>query len=156
MKRFFVICVIVIVGWAAGSWAAAAWLASSSTTQTTTGAPDGPLILLPNVHCDFGSIPLGAPIIARFEIKNIGSHRLIVRPESGACCGQAPVDVIITVPPAASAEVIVKVDAGRRIGRLQKAVHYNTNDQALPRFTLSVSAHITEPGRWATTENQSR
>jgi hypothetical protein len=147
MKRVAAIFLVAFLGVAIGSWAAAAWLASQAGVQLADGRFAGPRLVLLTKRCELGIMPADEPLVARFTIHNDGGRRLIVRREHSACCGQAELDDVIFVNPGCSAKLTATIDAGGQRGNLEKTVTYATNDPALPRLELAVSANISHPIR---------
>ena len=142
MKRVTAITVFAAAGVAMAAWAAAAWIASDLIDQRIHGRRTRPEIVLEANHCDLGTVPGDVPLVARFAVRNEGGRRLVVRRESGACCGQTDTNDAILVMPGDSAELVATIDAAGQRGRLEKRLSYTTNDAALPRFELAVSAYI--------------
>lgn len=91
---------------------------------------------------DFGEVPAGPPLIARFPIENHGARRLVLTELDRSCdCirGERPE---IIVGPGSSGEIRVRLATDELCGPMQLALRYATNDPALPMLTVQVLADV--------------
>ena len=110
--------------------------------------PDGraggsaPKAVLSCRHRDLGSVTQGDVVQGVFPVTNAGSRRLILSPRAAGCCGRPADFPQVIVAPGDSAELSVEVDTARWSGQVAHTALYTTNDPALPRFTLRVTAVV--------------
>lgn len=101
-----------------------------------------PRVRLPLARRDLGTIAAGSLLRASFQIDNEGTRRLVVRPETGRCCGQSGTEEVTIVPSGRHARLMVELETAGMVGGLQREFHFATNDPKTPRFTLTVIAHV--------------
>ena len=101
-----------------------------------------PLLRLAESRCDVGPIVAGQSAEATFRVHNDGARRLILRKETGHCCGQGGPEEITLVPPGGSATLTLEVETIGIRGGLQQETVYATNDPRMPRLTLTVVGHV--------------
>jgi len=142
MSRVASISLIVIVGMTIGSWGAAGWVPCRAGNSCADSHHAGPVAVLPTTHRDLGMVRENAPLVARFEVRNDGNRRLVIRRQNAGCCGEAESNQVLIVPPGCSAELVTMVEVGVHSGRVEKSVAYATNDPARPQFALVLSADI--------------
>lgn len=100
-----------------------------------------PRLRLAESRCDVGQIAAGDSAQATFHVVNEGARRLILRKETGHCCGQGPEEITL-VPPGGSATLTVEVETIGIRGGLQREIVYATNDPRMPKLKLTVVARV--------------
>ncbi|HUE69739.1 MAG TPA: DUF1573 domain-containing protein [Pirellulaceae bacterium] len=105
-----------------------------------------PRLRLEESRCDVGQIAAGGSAEATFHVFNDGARRLILRKETGNCCGHGAPDEITLVPPGGSATLTVEVETIGIRGGLQREIVYATNDPRMPKLTLTVVARVGNDG----------
>jgi hypothetical protein len=86
----------------------------------------GPQVELETSEWDFGSVPSGEILCAKFRVSNKGTRRLILD-ERGDCCGSANQEII---PPGESKELTFVIHTSQRQpGPGREVVCYETNDR---------------------------
>ena len=98
--------------------------------------------MLAETDRDVGSVAAGVVLRAGFEVKNLGTRRLIVELESKECCDEPADRRQIVVPPAGSRVIEIRVDTAQWHGQMRQMVHYTTNDPSRPRFTLTLQGQV--------------
>ena len=101
-----------------------------------------PHLRIDETRCDAGRIAAGKLGTATFYVHNDGTRRLILRKETGNCCGQGAADEITLVPPCGSATLTIDVETTGIRGGLQREIIYATNDPRMPRLKLTVVATV--------------
>ena len=91
---------------------------------------------------DLGTIAAGKNARATFRVANVGSRRLVIRKETGHCCGQGGPEEVTIVPPGGSTNLIVEVETTGIHGGLQRDIVYATNDPQMPQLTLTVAGRV--------------
>jgi hypothetical protein len=89
-------------------------------------------------RCDLGQIDASDAAQATFRVFNEGTRRLILRKETGHCCGRGGPEEITLVPPGGSATLTVDVETIGIRGGLQREIVYATNDPRMPKLKLTV------------------
>ena len=97
-----------------------------------------------DTRCDVGRIAAGTVPKAHFRVHNDGTRRLILRKETGNCCGHGGQDEITLIPPCGSATLTIDVETTGIRGGLQREIIYATNDPRMPRLTLTVVATVND------------
>jgi hypothetical protein len=128
--------VAVLLIWSTGAHSALFAPASDD------GSPGAARLRLEETRRDLGNLSGGKPARASFRVANEGSHRLVIRKETGHCCGRGGPEEITIVPPGESRSLVVDVDTTGIQGGLQSDIKYATNDPRMPRFTLTVVGRV--------------
>lgn len=144
MSRTTAILIVAIASLLTGTWqlvqqASPGWVASGPAHDANK-----PRLVLPTDRIDLGDARGEGPFVARFPVHNGGSRRLVVRPESGACCGAASAEGPLIIPPGGAAVLEEGLTVAGRRGRVSRRAAYTTNDPISPRFTVTVEARVGE------------
>lgn len=102
----------------------------------------GPVVLVDRTEWDFGNVGSGNVRAAKFEIRNIGNTRLILRKTTGDCDCVAIGEAEIILEPGDRRAVVAKLDTNKSLGPVQIGLHYQTNDPRQPRLSLLCFANI--------------
>ncbi len=137
-----VLCAVlaVLLVWSTGVQSA---LFGPTPAEQSLGTPQ---LRLAQSRQDLGNIPAGKTAEATFQVVNDGVRRLILRKETGHCCGQGGPEEITLVPPGGSATLTVEVDTTGIRGGLQREIVYATNDPQMPELRLTVVARVGNDG----------
>jgi hypothetical protein len=92
---------------------------------------------------DGGKVDRGAKVVHAFVLKNVGEHDLTVEAKPGCGCTLVEYDKVIA--PGKTGKVTASVDTSHFKGKVTKSVTVTTNDPAMPRTSLSISADISVP-----------
>ena len=105
-------------------------------------SPGAARLRLEESRRDLGTLAAGKPARATFRVANDGSRRLVIRKETGHCCGRGGHEEITIVQPGGSADLVVELDTTGIHGGLQSDILYATNDPRMPRFTLTIVGRV--------------
>lgn len=105
-------------------------------------SPGAAQLRLDETRRELGNLAAGKPARATFRAFNDGTHRLVIRKETGHCCGRGGEEEITIVPPGESRNLVVEVDTTGIQGGLQSDITYASNDPRMPRFTLTVVGRV--------------
>ena len=101
-----------------------------------------PHLRLAEARQELGTVAADKPARAKFQVANDGTRRLVIRRETGHCCGRGGPEEITIVPPGDSATLVVEVETTGIRGGLQQEIVYATNDPKMPQFRLTVVASV--------------
>ena len=116
-------------------------------TRDDGPSPGLPVLRIEQERQDLGTIAAGKPVQAVFSVSNEGSRRLVIRRESGRCCGQSGPEDITLIPPGGKAKLVIEVDPTGIRGGLQQEISYATNDPRMPHFRLTVVGRVAGDGK---------
>jgi HYDIN/CFA65/VesB family protein len=142
MARYYPIvitsCAILalLLFWSTGIQSA---LFAPTPAEQSNGTPQ---LRLTETRRDVGQIASGQSAQASFRVHNDGPRRLILRKETGHCCGQGGPEEITLVPPGGSAPLNVEVETTGIQGGLQREIVYATNDPRMPQLRLTVVGRV--------------
>lgn len=109
-------------------------------------APRGeavPRAVLNDTTLDFGEVPAGEPLTARFPVENHGDRRLVLTQLDGSCDCIRGDRAEIVVGAGESSDIRVRLETEELSGRMQLDLRYATNDPVLPTIALRVLADVT-------------
>ncbi len=114
-------------------------LAASALQVNDSGDP---VLVLDRTEFDFGCVPAGPELIASFQVRNAGGHRLILRKLKGSCecLGGDPAPIVIE--PGASQTLTARLHTADLRGPMKLDLFYRSSDPAHAKFTLSVLADV--------------
>jgi hypothetical protein len=104
--------------------------------------PGSPQLRVTQWRQDLGTLREGQLGRATFHVANDGTRRLVIRRETGRCCGQSGAEDITLIPPGGTATLVVEVDPAGIRGGLQQEITYATNDPRMPEFRLTVVGRV--------------
>jgi hypothetical protein len=91
---------------------------------------------------ELGELAPGEARQVVYRIANRGDRRLIINEIDRGCgCGD-PVRRTWLIPPAATRDVAISIDARHQSGAIEKTTSFTSNDPAQPRFDLLINASV--------------
>ena len=114
------------------------------TVPAPPRASDGPIAYVLEPTIDLGVVREGTTSTARYVVENRGNKDLIIA-NVHASCGCTSVqlkDEEKIVEPGERQEIVVKFDAGGRVGPQRKSIRLSLNDQANPVVHLMLTADV--------------
>jgi hypothetical protein len=91
---------------------------------------------------DFGPVLSGPTLRAKFPVKNVGEHRLILRQEVSSCECVAGDQPTLILEPGESTEITATMDTRELNGAFQMELSYTTSAPNLPKFKLTLLADV--------------
>ncbi len=102
----------------------------------------GPLITLPEVSYDFGSVPEGQKVIHEFSIRNDGDADLTIHRIAPACGCTASTVSSTVVKPGSAEKIKVEFDTTGFSGSKNKSVSIITNSRERPESTVRLTGTV--------------
>lgn len=92
---------------------------------------------------DFGTILQNSNPYRVFKFKNIGKRHLVIKHAkcSGFCVASAPK---FPIPPNGTGEIKIKYDT-KRLGRINKSIRLETNNQLQPYYIIQIKGEVVLP-----------
>ena len=119
--------------------------ASSMITLTGADARARPVATAESDSWDFGSVPAGKPLEARFNVWNDGDQRLLLRRANDGCECRLNGANAIMIEPRSHRTLVVHFDTTEFNGGGKVALNYQTNDPRRPLLTFTCSAQVHQP-----------
>ncbi len=114
---------------------------SDSPERKTDAEPAAPRITFEKVVHDFGEISPGAKQTCGFRFTNTGNGLLKIK-EVERCCGVSARLDKKEYAPGESGTLTVDFRSGSGYRRFTRQLHVRTNDEKMPRVTLTLNANI--------------
>ncbi len=108
-----------------------------------------PRAVLTDTTLDFGEVPAGEPLTARFPVENHGARRLVLTQLDGSCDCVRGDRTEVVVRAGESSDIRVRLETEDLSGPMQLDLRYATNDPLLPTIALRVLADVNRDGAGA-------
>jgi hypothetical protein len=106
-----------------------------------------PRVVLERTTWDFGRVPAGSKLLARFPVKNAGDRRLVLRQQVSSCeCIASEAQSTIILQPGRSTTLEAQIDTTKLQGACQLELTFKTSAPNLPTFQLKLLADV-QPSR---------
>ncbi len=103
-----------------------------------------PVVSVPQMSHDFGTILQGETVRHRFAFSNSGDAPLNIEKVSSSCGCTAALASARVLAPGESGEIQTSFDSGRFRGEVSKTVYLYTNDPARPMVQLQLKGTVRE------------
>lgn len=103
---------------------------------------DRPVLDLPEMEFDFGTLNEGVEVRHTFPMRNAGSKRLEIKTAFSTCGCTVPHIKHREIAPGQTGELEVVLDTAMKQGAVSKPVEIRSNDPEHPVMTIHIKAHV--------------
>lgn len=138
----------VVAGFGIGLAALGAFARSDVMSYFAPSAPAEDAVArvaIDRTECDLGQVRWGGSAQARFEVRNVGERRLILRKTNGNCDCTSAGETPAIVEPGGRQIIVATLDTRRGAGPVRTVVYYQTNDPRQPRVCFVCIADVVVP-----------
>lgn len=111
---------------------------------TVSAAWAGPVVSVPQMTYDFGTVLQGETVRHRFAFSNTGDAPLNVEKVGSSCGCTAALASAKVLAPGENGEIQASFDSARFRGEINKTVYLYTNDSARPMVQLQIKGTVRE------------